>query len=171
MTARVLEIGAGYGRTAYALCSLFPTIQYFIFDVPPALAVSQNYLASVFGEDAVARWDEQRPSSRSRRLNFSLPDELSRIEDGFFDLALNLSSFDEMPSRISAGYLQEFDRVVDGVVYLNGYPVTSHRGDDRLGLDELTYPQRWNEVYSGPHPVASTFVEKLFEVRRLRDSL
>jgi putative sugar O-methyltransferase len=43
---RVIEVGAGYGRTAHALLSLFPDLEYIIVDVEPALSVAKWY-----GED------------------------------------------------------------------------------------------------------------------------
>jgi putative sugar O-methyltransferase len=51
-----LEIGAGYGRIAYLAGSLFPVEQYVIVDIPPILAVSQNYLATVFRGSDIRVW-------------------------------------------------------------------------------------------------------------------
>ena len=42
---RILEIGAGYGRLAYAIKSLFPLVQYTIIDIEPALKVALKYLS------------------------------------------------------------------------------------------------------------------------------
>lgn len=160
-TTRVLEIGGGYGRTAWALHKLFPRIQYFITDIPPALAVSQNYLAKVLPDGVVGRYAAKNPMDRS--INFCLPHQLSELPDKYFDLCINLSSFDEMPPEISAGYLKEFDRLCSGHAFLNGHARTSNRGN-RLGLDELPYNSGWQLVFSNPHAVVDSFVEKLFRL-------
>jgi SAM-dependent methyltransferase len=157
---RVLEIGAGYGRTAYLYRRMFPNAQYFIVDIAPALAVSQNYLATVFGEDAVSRCGAGTVGARA--LNFLLPHQLDAMPDDHFDLVINISSFDEMPPEVSTGYLKAIGRVCRGHFYLNGHARTSDRGM-RLGLEELPYDPAWRLLYSGPRNV-DRFIEKIFEI-------
>jgi putative sugar O-methyltransferase len=89
---RVLEIGAGYGRMAHVLASLRPGVEYTIVDIPPAIAVSKYYLSRVIPE---------------AKVRFVLPQGLSALASGSFDLAFNISSFDEMPAAFSVQYLQE----------------------------------------------------------------
>ena len=132
-----------------------------IADIPPALAVSHNYLAKVLPDGVVGRYSAKNPMDRT--INFCLPHQLSELPDKYFDLCINLSSFDEMPPEISTGYLKEFDRLCSGHVFLNGHARTSQRGN-RLGLDELPYSSAWQLVFSNPHAVVDSFVEKLFVV-------
>jgi len=79
---RVLEIGAGYGRLAYLFASLFPSVEYTITDISPALAMAKNYLPAV---------------TPSGRFSFVLPHELDAMPDRSFELIINVSSLDEMP--------------------------------------------------------------------------
>ena len=44
----VLELGAGYGRDAYAVLSANPGVKYVIVDIPPALWVAEAYLRRQF---------------------------------------------------------------------------------------------------------------------------
>ena len=157
---QVLEIGAGYGRLAYLFHSLFPAAQYSIADISPALAVSQNYLAAVFGEDRVRRFGFTPAPARA--INFLLPHQLDQMADGYFDLAINVSSFDEMPPEVSIGYLRTIERVCRGYVFLEGYARASHAG--RLGLDELPYNSSWRLLYSRPHGLFPGWVEKVFAI-------
>ena len=125
---RVLEIGAGYGRLAFLFSSMFPEIEYSILDIPPALAISQNYLASIFGAAAISRHD-QTPGPHARpRIRFMLPHRLAELPDGHFDLVINISSFDEMSTSDVEGYLQAFDRVGSGWAYLQGHATSSKPG-------------------------------------------
>jgi putative sugar O-methyltransferase len=141
---RVLEIGGGYGRFAYCFHKLFPDAEYTIVDISPTLAISQNYLAAVFGEANVARYS---PTPQSRRtFNFLLPHQIEGLPSDSFDLAINISSFDEMPGDVSSGYIHSIDRLCRGHVYVNGYACTSAWGQRRLGLDELTYPVHWRQL-------------------------
>jgi hypothetical protein len=158
---RILEIGAGYGRIAYLARSLFPVEQYVIVDIPPTLAVSQNYLATVFGEDSVERFS--RTPKLARTFNFLLPHQIAVLPDNHFDLAINFSSFDEMPSQTVLTYLQLIDRVCSGHVCLGGYAHPAHRGDF-LGLDEFPYNPRWRQVLNSKHEIFSGFIEKILRV-------
>ena len=44
----ILELGPGYGRTAYVFMTLQPGCRYILVDIPPALYVAQRYLSAVF---------------------------------------------------------------------------------------------------------------------------
>jgi SAM-dependent methyltransferase len=158
---RILEIGAGYGRIAYLMRSLFPVTQYVIVDIPPTLAVSQNYIAAIFGEDSVERFS--RTPTLSRTFNFLLPHQIAVLPDNHFDLAINFSSFDEMPSQTVLSYLRLVDRVCSGHFYLGGYAHPAHEGDF-LGLDEFPYSPEWQQVLNCKHEVFSGFVEKIFKI-------
>jgi hypothetical protein len=162
---RILEIGAGYGRMAHLICAVFPEVQYFIVDISPALAISQNYLSAVFGTDAVARYsDDANPLSSRCRINCLLPHQLESISEPFFDLCINVSSFDEMPPAIVSGYLNAIGRTgSNGLLYLNGFARATDRRN-RLGLDELPYPQSWTQLYYGEHPTTIGFVECVFHI-------
>lgn len=147
--SHVLEIGAGYGRMAYLFNTLFPKAEYTIFDIPPAVVVSKHYLAATRGHDVVKTW---------------LPAKLDTVPDGYFDLAINVSSFDEMPPDVSSHYISTIDRICRGHFYLNGFARTSHWGN-RRGLDEITFPARWQALMDRPHPICSGFVEKMFAIQ------
>lgn len=101
--ARILEVGAGYGRTAHALLSLFPRAAYTIVDIPPALEISRWYLTNLFPD---------------RDLTFVDARVADPVED--FDLALTISSLAEMTSAETARYLALFERLAapGAVVYL-----------------------------------------------------
>lgn len=161
---RVLEIGAGYGRYAFPHISLFPDTEYWILDIPPALAISQNYLASIFGPEAISPYTERGvQDSPRRRINFMLPDDLKRSPDNYFDLVLNISSFDEMSTADVDDYLTTIDRVGSGWLYLQGH-ARSRKPGFRYGVEEFPYRKAWKEVFSATHPVVPWFVEKILKL-------
>ena len=56
--ARVAELGAGYGRLAYVYAHAHD-LAYCVFDIPPALAVSQWYLTRTLGEDRIVPYSRE----------------------------------------------------------------------------------------------------------------
>ena len=109
--ARVAELGAGYGRLAYAFAETAP-LTYCIFDIPPALGVAQWYLTAVLGADRVvpySRCDDfsvVEPQLTPGAVAFFTPDQIEMFPDGWFDCTQTISTLPEMPARQSAQYLQ-----------------------------------------------------------------
>src|SRR5688500_16510620 len=53
---RSAEIGAVYGRLAWVMLRTQPQLSVHVIDIPPALAVSESYLAKRLGEGSVVPW-------------------------------------------------------------------------------------------------------------------
>ncbi|MDI9571152.1 MAG: putative sugar O-methyltransferase [Pseudomonadota bacterium] len=90
--ADVLEIGAGYGRTAHAFLSCFPIASYTIVDLPNCLELSRRYLSATLDAEQYAR------------IAFMTPEAFSRGA-ARFDLCLNIDSFAEMEAKTARNYL------------------------------------------------------------------
>lgn len=149
--ARIIEIGAGYGRTAHALLSLNPDAGYTIVDIEPTISISKWYLRELFPAD---------------RVRFVTPDQLDRLEDGGFDLALSISSLQEMTPEIVEGYLELLDRVVDGHVYLKQWETWHNPVDDvELTFDDYPTPGGWNQRLAERCPVQTRFLQKVWATR------
>jgi hypothetical protein len=152
------------------IVKMFPHIEYCIFDIPPALAVAQNYLAYTLGRDIVAMYEERPfkslPGASRHRVRVFLPHQLELFPEGYFSLVINVSSFDEMSLEQVDNYFSMIERKTNGWLYLKGYS-KGHPPTKRLGLEEFPYRQTWKEIYGAPDPVAPPFAEKVY---RLRDS-
>ena len=143
--ASIVEIGGGYGRTAYALLSRYPEATYTIIDIEPARSISQWYLSQLFPP---------------RRLRFLSPEEAGALPSGGFDLGVSISSLQEMTPEQVAGYLRLLDRTVDGTVFLKQWE-TWHNPDDDVELRFADYPipAAWQPVLREPSPVQTRFVQ------------
>jgi hypothetical protein len=99
----IVEIGAGYGRPAFVLLSLYPDAHYTVVDIEPALSISQWSLVKLFPD---------------RQLQFLTPDKRYRM-GGPADLVISISSLQEMVLDQVADYLHWIDRIAEGgIVYL-----------------------------------------------------
>ncbi|HET6289162.1 MAG TPA: putative sugar O-methyltransferase [Amycolatopsis sp.] len=97
--AEVLEIGAGYGRTAHAIISNHEISGYCVVDLPNTLELSRKYLAAVLTEEQFAKVD------------FVPVDEIeSTLADRNFDLCLNIDSMAEMSAETVRSYLALIDQ-------------------------------------------------------------
>lgn len=142
-----LEVGAGYGRNAYALLSLYPAASYTIIDIEPALSISRWYLTQLFDP---------------ARLPFLAPKDSSSVGD--VDVALTISSLHEMTPRTVESYLRLFDRTAQ-YVYLKQW-TEWWNPDDRITMKmaEYPFPARWRAISWATAPVQRGFTQALWAV-------
>lgn len=167
----VLEIGGGYGRTAYVIRSLHPEIRYVMVDIPPAIYVAQRYLSSVFDPVRVLRvpdfehFSEIEEQFERASIVFMLPNQLKKLPAKTFDLAINISSFGEMTRDQIDYYFTEIDRTVSGLFYSKQWQHSSNPFDG-LNLSKADYPAppHWTEVYSRLCSVQTDFFEAMYKV-------
>jgi putative sugar O-methyltransferase len=144
--ASILEVGAGYGRVAYALLSVYPEAHYTIVDIEPALSISRWYLTQLFDQT---------------RLSFIAAGDAGSLTGARFDLALSISSLQEMTSEEVTEYLAIFDRVATGgVVYLKQWEEW-HNPDDGILMRfrDWPIPSRWHRILHRHAAVQTRFIE------------
>lgn len=148
-----LEIGAGYGRTAYVLLSVFPGSTYTIVDIEPALSLSRWYLTQLFP---------------AQRLRFLRPEEAPGIARGSVDVALSVSSLQEMTAEQVEGYLSLFDHAAaGGLVFLKQLARWRNPVDGiDMRFDEYPVPRRWELIFREVTSVQTTFRQAAWRVPR-----
>jgi len=147
---QIVEIGGGYGRTAFLLLSLYPEAEYTIVDIEPARTISNWYLSTLFP---------------TRKLLFVSPDDIEHIPMRA-DLVLSISSLQEMlPDQVER-YLQWMAVIAtNGFVYLKQWNEWNNPVDDVvLRFDDYPIPQAWERVYDAPAPVQTSFRERMWRL-------
>jgi SAM-dependent methyltransferase len=143
---RILEVGAGYGRNAYALLHRFPAARYTIIDIEPALSIAHEYLGALFPAE---------------RLQFCEPQRAKELQDNEFDLVISISSLQEMTREQQAQYLLLFDRVAaGGFVYLKQFTQTVNFEDLIVFVfSRMPIPDSWALRFSEECPVQTQFTQ------------
>lgn len=150
----ILEIGAGYGRLGYALMGVFPEARYTVVDIEPARTLSRWYLSQLF-----------EPS----RLTFLAPEQVAAgaLGEREFDLAVSVSSLQEMTSEQVRGYIELLDRSVHGTVFLKQWRDWLNPDDGvRLRFADYPVPPSWRPLFSEPAPIQTDFVQAAWTVSR-----
>jgi putative sugar O-methyltransferase len=163
----VAELGAGYGRLAHVFLSHGNTKRYCIFDIPPALQVSQWYLRKIFPERRMFTfrhfekledvWDEFQAS----QVAFLTPNQLDLFPDGFFDLVLSISTFPEMRVEQINHFFKLFSRVSGGNIFIkqwiNWY---NAKDDNRITRDNYHLSPEWKTILDQIDPTMPSFFNK-----------
>jgi hypothetical protein len=166
---RIYEIGAGSGRTAHTILSLYPSIKYVIVDIAPALYVSQTYLSDVFPDKKIMKFrafgdfKEVEEEYRASDVVFLTPDQLRMLpEQGESSLFMAINCFTEFSNESVNGYLKEADRL-SRYVYFNTWK-RARLAKDLFYTDTDSFKpiESWKEVYKRPYTISPDFFEAFY---------
>jgi putative sugar O-methyltransferase len=166
--ATVIELGGGYGRLGWLMLSVVPGLRYVAVDIPPALALAQEYLTTVFPGVPAYRFRRGRPDPdeiRRARMAFLTPNQFDSLPPMGADAFVNISSLHEMRLDQISRYLELVDRHTRGVFYLKQWRAWTNP-DDGVSIGESDYPipSNWKKLYARQHPVQTHFFEAAYEV-------
>ena len=115
----VLEIGAGFGGTAYWLMKSMNVQQYAIYDLALMNVFQGWFIANMFGRKNVALFsDVLRAGELGDRKICILPVNSDRfLQNRKFDCVFNQDSFPEMPEEIVGGYIDLMRKILDGIFF------------------------------------------------------
>ena len=150
----IIEIGAGYGRTAYVFIKKNPHIKYLICDIPPALYLSKQYLEQCFPEKSACFIPSCTPDVEVRELIFQndmiffLPSQLSAV--GKVDVFLAIDCLHEMSHEVIEFYVAHAKELAD-YFYFKCWKNTTIPFDN-LTLSESDYIKRldqsgWTQIF------------------------
>jgi putative sugar O-methyltransferase len=162
--AKVAELGAGHGRLAYVYANA-RNLTYCIFDIPPALAVSQWYLTQVLGPDRIVGYSrkDSLPELPAGAVAFFTPDQLELFPDGWFDLTQTISTLPEMPARQSSHYLRMLADKSGGALFLKQWRQWRNEADDtELRESDYRLPAPWALSERRIDPIQPAFFNQLW---------
>lgn len=167
----ILELGAGYGRTAFVFLTLLPKVRYIVADIPPALAVCERYLSNCFKDRRIFRYRPfhdyatVREEFEAAQIAFLLPHQLALLPQGSADLFINISSFDEMRKDQIRYYFAVLGPLVRKYFYLKGWKVSANLEDNTtIAEGDYPIPADWKKIYWKPCAVQDYFFEALFQL-------
>lgn len=167
----LLEIGAGYGRLSWLTVHAFPGAQVIICDIPPALAISQWYLTTLFPERPAFLFrpfedaEEVAEELMHAQLAFLLPHQLELLPSLGADLAVNISSLGEMRPEQIARWFELLDRHTTGAFFSKQWKTSYNPHDGvTITLDDYPVPAGWERVWLRDAPVQRRFFEAAYRI-------
>ncbi len=165
---RVAEVGAGYGRLAYTYVNTLPG-QYFIFDIPPALAVAQWYLEQTLGTQRVFRFrhfdrlEEVSKEMDQASVVLLTPNQIPKFPDQYFDICLTISTLPELTQDQIDFYLSEFQRLSRGHIFIKQYKSWKNPVDGTdLTADSYRLHPDWHVALERTDPVIPSFFNRVW---------
>lgn len=168
----VIELGGGYGRLAWVFLKSVPDLRYCLVDIPPALAVAEEYLTSVLPGVPAFRFrrftdfEAVRAEFDAARLVFLTPNQLDIMPPLGAGLFVNVSSLHEMRPEQIGHYFQKIAQHAEaGYFYTKQWSHWRNPSDEVvISHDDYPVPSSWATVFDRPHMVQTQFFEALYQV-------
>jgi hypothetical protein len=116
----IVEIGAGFGGTAYWLLRLrnLAVQRYTLVDVPNANVLQGYFLSQVFGTSHVRLFGESTGEHPQQPIITILPPQgIGELRERDVDMLINQNSMPEMPEETVASYLAWARETLRGLFY------------------------------------------------------
>jgi protein-L-isoaspartate O-methyltransferase len=149
--ARVLEIGAGLGRTAY-YATQFGVSDYTIVDIPLSNVAQATFLGRALGPDAISLFGEDGSGVRI------LPPPVFLEGDDSYDLVVNVDSFTELAPEVARSYAEAIQ--ARGALFLS----INHE-QQAFTVRELFSQIGLTAASRAPYWMRRGYVEEVFPVR------
>jgi putative sugar O-methyltransferase len=166
-----VELGAGYGRLAWMALASTPGLRYIVVDIPPALAIAEEYLTSQFPDRRAfrfrhfERYEAILGELDQSELAFLTPNQLEAIPPLHADAFINISSFHEMRPDQVANFLGQVGRHTDGIFYTKQWREWTNDVDGvTMRQEDYPIPASWHRIYERGHPVQTEFFEAAYRV-------
>ena len=150
--ARVLEIGAGLGRTAY-FATRFGVSDYTIIDIPLSNVAQATFLGRALGPDAIRLFGEDGSGVRI------LPPPVFLEGDDTYDLVVNVDSLTELAPDVARSYAEAIRARAALFLSIN-------REDQPFTVRELFNQIGLTAASRAPYWMRRGYVEEVFSVRR-----
>ncbi len=159
------ELGSGYGRLGFVLLHA-TRCAYWVFDIPPALLISQWYLETLFPTRKVFRfrpfhsYEAIREELEQSEIAFFSANQISKLPAHCVDAFVNISSLHEMRRTQASNFIEQMRRVTRSVIYLKQWLDFTNTADGtRLVRADYELGDDWRVVYDARDPVQDLFFE------------
>ena len=164
------ELGAGHGRLAH-MFAMSTNCRYAIFDITPALLVSQWYIQSLFPNEKIFKFrhfdhfDEIAEELSECRFAFFASSQLEKFPENYFGLFINVCSLMEMRIDTINYFFRQIDRVTRGFFYTKQWLVQNNRQDNIvIERDDYPVPLSWKRRMEGIDPINQRLFEEVWEI-------
>jgi len=167
-THLIAELGAGCGRLGHVFLET-TKCKYHIFDIPPALMVSQWYLSNLMHDKKVFkfrrfnRFEDVRNEIELSDIGFFTSNQLELFPEEYFDSLISVSSLHEMTAEQVDAYKKIIQKKVGGTVYFKQW-INSRNPYLEKQLEKAAYmlDENWELAIDRIDAIQDQFFEILF---------
>jgi putative sugar O-methyltransferase len=169
------EIGAGYGRLAY-VAAVVGAVRYAIFDIPPALAVTEFYLNKTLPHKRIFKFrpfrsfGEVEQELEEADIVLCTANQIQMFPDKWFSLMLSISTLPEMNPQQVAIYLDQMRRLASKGIFLKQWSNWRNEADGtQLHPDDYSPREGWTLALDRQDPIIPDFFNQIWLRSRTSD--
>ncbi len=164
------ELGAGHGRLAH-MFAMTTNCRYMIFDIAPALLVSQWYIQNLFPDEKIFvfqpfdKFEDVAEELSQCRFAFFASSQLEKFPDNYFKLFINVCSLMEMRLDSINYFFRQIERVTRGHFYTKQWLRQKNR-EDGVVIEKADYPvpATWTNRHDSIDPINRRLFQQVWEV-------
>jgi len=167
------ELGAGHGRLA-EMIGRFTNSRYLIFDIPPALVVSQWYVQQIFPNERIfqfrefSSWAEIESEVDSCRFAFFTSNQIKYLSHKCVDVFINFCSLMEMRREQISWFLDRIGQITRHSFMSKQYYAWNNVADGIVVTKgDLAMKADFELVYDQPDEVNEDLFVQLWKRREL----
>jgi len=163
------ELGAGHGRLA-EIFGRTTNFRHFIFDITPALFVSQWYIKALFPNEKIFEFRhfddfaEIRDELHECRFAFFTSNQIDKLPNDYFHIFINMNSLAEMRLDQIQNFLNHIDRVTSGA-FLSRQQQHSFNPMECVPLSKADFsmPDRWRLIVDKEDDIYPLFFNQIWK--------
>lgn len=165
------ELGAGHGRLAH-MFAMSTNCRYMIFDIAPALLVSQWYIKNLFPDEKIFcfrhfdRYEDIEEEISNCKFAFFASSQLGKMPPKYFDIFINVCSLMEMRIDTINYFFREIDRVTQRFFYTKQWLLQNNREDNVvIAKEDYPVPANWTNRMESIDPINQRLFQQIWEVK------
>tara|TARA_X000000368_G_scaffold116827_1_gene91232 strand:- start:759 stop:1901 length:1143 start_codon:yes stop_codon:yes gene_type:complete len=155
---KILEFGAGYGRTANILLSIKKNIKYVIVDIPPSLYVSTLQFRKhypnlkIFHAFDITESKKLKEVIDGNDITYIFPHQLDILKENYFDLSIMIGVINETEPKTVKNYMN-YVNMLSKNLYMkifkySGLPFSFYKFYRFNNKKDYYISDNWKELFS-----------------------
>lgn len=168
---KVAEIGAGSGRLAHVYAAT-QRGTYHIFDIPPALHISQWYLTKVLPDKKIFTFrrfedfESIREELESADIAFFSANQIRKFPAEYFDAIVTICTLPELAPEQAKLYLSLFQKLARKFIFIKQWKDWHNPLDGTyIAPDDYILDDAWEVIMNSEDPVVPYFFNRVWRRR------
>ena len=171
----ILELGAGYGRTANMILSLSKDVKYVIADLPAAVFISKKNLSNYFPNKKIVSAfgitdkSEMMKAFKENDILFVFPHQINLFEKKSFDVSLAIGCLCEMEKAQIINYMKIFENYSNFLYFrvweYSGLPYSFYKYYSIHKKSDYSIKESWIEHFKDRSIIPSNQFEAGYEFK------
>lgn len=166
---KIVEIGAGYGRVGYVFLKAL-NCKYIVFDIPPALYISQKYLSELFPDKKTFKFrkfenfEDIREELEESDIAFFTINQIKYFPEEYVNLCVNISSLHEMRKDQAQMISDYMSKIAKDFIYIKQYKKYKNPIDNIVVKEKnYKFSGAWERICRRTTPTNIRFFEMVFQ--------